>query len=395
MTQEQEQQEQRPDQDSKAFASTSRDAVQLIHISFAADPSASLGVQLINVDVAEREVESMFLPGFAVVGRLLPGETVASQAGVLPGDCIVAVNGHGFRRFAVEAEEREAAAEGGGNSAPAGREHNLTLDHAVVPAGSAYQPLMEKLKAVKAAGGDPPLVLTLERSGWDARANAWGRFLAARDTAVPAAMRMMQDHEAWRTATFPIALHTPGLQRILRDKAVSEIALVGHDLPPTVYVNYGKLVQLQAAGAITTEDVVAAFVIFTERMLARATDARHPQTCQFIDLSGVSITSGFRVDTLKKIYHTFEPNYPETLYKMVIFPVSTIMVSAPSCRCAARVLKSVSWWDCIFDCLSVLYFFFNSSVSSFRLLNHLFFCFIRGVRRPTVHDGPNAPILCQ
>jgi CRAL/TRIO domain len=93
-----------------------------------------------------------------------------------------------------------------------------------------------------------------------------------------------------------------------------------------VYVNYGSLQQLQASGAITTDDVVAAFVIFTERMLSKAIDPRHPQTCQFIDLSGVSISSGFRVDALKQIYNTFEPNYPETLYKMVIYPVSTLMV---------------------------------------------------------------------
>lgn len=44
-----------------------------------------------------------------------------------------------------------------------------------------------------------------------------------------------------------------------------------------------------------------------------------------IDLSDVSITSGFRVENLKKIYSVFEPNYPETLSKMVMYPVSTML----------------------------------------------------------------------
>ena len=70
--------------------------------------------------------------------------------------------------------------------------------------------------------------------------------------------------------------------------------------------------------------MVSAFVIFTERMLAKNADARAPKTTQFIDLSGVSLSSGFRVDTLKKIYNVFEPNYPETLHKMVMYPVSSV-----------------------------------------------------------------------
>lgn len=44
-----------------------------------------------------------------------------------------------------------------------------------------------------------------------------------------------------------------------------------------------------------------------------------------IDLSGVTITSGFRVDLLKHIYNVFEPNYPETLNKMVMYPVSNVL----------------------------------------------------------------------
>jgi hypothetical protein len=138
-------------------------------------------------------------------------------------------------------------------------------------------------------------------------------------------MQMIQTHQQWRDATFPIDLTTKGVQELLKSKAVSEIDVGATDAPPTVYVNYGKLQSL--ASNVTPEDVVKAFVIFTEIMLSRAADPRHAKTCQFIDLSGVSITSGFRVDILKQIYAVFEPNYPETLYKMVMYPVSTVVVS--------------------------------------------------------------------
>jgi len=299
------------------FASTSRDVPALLNVSFEANPKAGLGAQLTNCD--HEAAKEMFLPSFAVIGRLLDGDTVAKQQGVCVGDCLVAVNGQGFRRFASDYKEEEAEHLNEAVETP-------DLDHKVVPAGSGYDNMLTQIKLIKAAR-EPPLLLTLERYGWDARPNSWGRFLTARDENVPAAMQMTQTHEQWRNATFPIDLKgTPGLQKILRTKAVSEIHVEFlNDFPPTVYVNYGKLLKMQTAGEITPEDVVAAFVIFTERMLAKAKDPRNPKTCQFIDLSGVGITS-FRTETLKKIYHTFEPNYPETLFKMVMFPVSTIMV---------------------------------------------------------------------
>jgi C-terminal processing protease CtpA/Prc len=49
----------------------------------------------------------MFVPGYATVGRLLDGETVARKSGVKVGDCIVAVNGQGFRRFAPDYKDEE------------------------------------------------------------------------------------------------------------------------------------------------------------------------------------------------------------------------------------------------------------------------------------------------
>lgn len=98
--------------------------------------------------------------------------------------------------------------------------------------------------------------------------------------------------------------------------------MTGRESPPTVYVNFAKLL---AADNISSDDVVKAFIIFTEMLLARSKDPRFPKTNQFIDLSGVSLSSGFRVELIRKIYDVFEPNYPETLNKMVMFPVSTML----------------------------------------------------------------------
>jgi len=274
------------------------------------------------------EDNGMFLPGYAVIGKLLKGETVAKKFGVEVGDCIVSVNGHGFRRFAPDFKEEDIES----LNEDEDKKVEVKLDNAVVAPGEAYNQMLSKIKAIKAAAPDPPLILTLERYGWDARCNSWPRFLTARENNVPEAMMMQQQHEQWKSETFPIDLTKSGLQEIFKQKALSEINVdFLKDFPPTVYIDYGKLQQMEKAGEITTEEVVAAFIIFTERMLGESTDPRKPQTCQFIDLSGVSITGGFRVETLKRIYEVFEPNYPETLFKMVMYPVSSMVVSSHDC----------------------------------------------------------------
>lgn len=153
--------------------------------------------------------------------------------------------------------------------------------------------------------------------------NSWPRFLEARDGDVPSAMKMLQEHEKWKTENLPIDLTRDGLQELLRLKAVAEIDIdETKTYPPTVYINFSKL---QAVDSISTDDVCKAVVIITELMLARANDPRNPKTSQFIDLSGVTISSGFRVEMLRKIYDIFEPNYPETLGKMVMYPVSSML----------------------------------------------------------------------
>jgi len=296
------------------FSSTSSEKPKLLTISFADDPQGSLGAQLINCD--KGEPFEMFSPGFAQIGRLLEGATVARKCGVNVGDCIVAVNGSGFRRFTADFKEDELENISG--------DAHMSNDNNVVHAGQgeAYLALLSRIKSIKSMG-NPPLALSLERYGWDAKVNSWPRFLEARDGDVPKAMKMMQEHEQWATGTFPVDLTRDGVQEVLRLKAVAEIDLDNMENSiPTVYVNFSKL---QSVDSISPDDVCKAFIIFTEMMLARGKDPRNPKAHQFIDLSGVTITSGFRVDMLKKIYNIFEPNYPETLSKMVMYPVSNML----------------------------------------------------------------------
>ena len=68
--------------------------------------------------------------------------------------------------------------------------------------------------------------------------------------------------------------------------------------------------------------------MYTETLLSKAPDPRRPKTSQFVDLSGVSIKNGLQPGVLRKLYATFEPNYPETLERMVLYPVPRLMVRA-------------------------------------------------------------------
>lgn len=305
------------------FSPASKECPSLLDISFASDPKAGLGAQLVNCDRPEEADANMFSPGFASIGRVLPGDTVAQRAGVKVGDIIVAVNGQGFRRFAPDYDEAEViklnkidkADDGGGggggggggddgddddangdNGAKNGSTKNgddygecndpvaneVELDHRIVPSGSAYEQLLACIKSVKAAG-DPPLLLSLERYDWDARPHSWRRFLEAHDGKVPDAMTMLQEHESWKAKYFPIDLATSGLQNILKSKAVCEVVHGDSNLenfPPTLYVNYSAVTSMIAAGKAAAEDVTNAFIIFTERMLRKDKDPRSPKTCQ-------------------------------------------------------------------------------------------------------------------
>merc|ERR1711971_1422618 len=61
------------------------------------EPSLQKLLQLSNHDTGL--TNEMFLPGYASVGGILDGPTLARENNVRLGDIIVAVSGEGFRRF--------------------------------------------------------------------------------------------------------------------------------------------------------------------------------------------------------------------------------------------------------------------------------------------------------
>jgi len=300
----------------------------------------------------------MFLPGYASVGGMLDGPTLAKSAGVKVGDYIVAINGEGYRRFPPDFKDDELKnvtegldminldsptkeGKGGDNKDDEDEKVKRELKGRVISTkqGEAYTQLLSKIREIKTLQSKTnPLVISMERYMWDSRVHSWSRFLSARNGNVPEAMQMIQAHEAWRNTFFPIDLTDASLQKLLRVHAVSEIDVANHIVDgdgdvvdstkkaPVVYIDFSKLQEMGAESESIQTDVVKAFVVYTETLLSKQPDPRSPKTSQFVDLSGVSIKQGLQPGVLKKLYATFEPNYPETLEKMVLYPVPRMMV---------------------------------------------------------------------
>jgi len=357
------------------FEGNSSDRPSLLTISFASDPTASLGVQLASHD--NGLTNEMFLPGYASVGGVpnddVTKPTLATKFGVKVGDYLVAVNGEGFRRFppdfpeeeleelappaAVEdlinlssiieegqqQQEDDDAAENDNTETndhddfsykpPSPQEQARQLKGRVIHPNSSnpgeiYDQLLTKIRQIKSQR-DPsnPLVLSFERYMWDSRVHSWSRFLSARKGNVPEAMTMIQGHERWRNDFFPIDLTNPSLQQVMKAHAVSEVDIGESGHAAVVYIDFAKLQMMAAADSDLSMDVVQAFVVYTETLLSRSPDPRRPKTSQMVDLTGVNLKQGFKVNILKKLYRTFEPNYPETLEKMVMYPVPKALVS--------------------------------------------------------------------
>jgi hypothetical protein len=214
--------------------------------------------------------------------------------------------------------------------------------------GESYSKLLLRIRNIKMSNdASDPLVLNLERYSWDSRVHSWSRFLSARNGNVPLAMNAIQRHERWRSEFFPIDLTVPSLQGLFRSRAVSVIDRRSGDgskgakeggkngvdkndciKAPVVYIDFAKLQKLGAESDSLSDDVVKAFVVYTETLLSKSPDPRSPKSSQFVDLTGVSIKGGLRPGPLRKLYETFEPNYPETLERMVIYPVPKLLVKA-------------------------------------------------------------------
>eukprot|EP00585_Thalassiosira_rotula_P001099 CAMPEP_0196163060 /NCGR_PEP_ID=MMETSP0910-20130528/48151_1 /TAXON_ID=49265 /ORGANISM="Thalassiosira rotula, Strain GSO102" /LENGTH=390 /DNA_ID=CAMNT_0041428019 /DNA_START=63 /DNA_END=1233 /DNA_ORIENTATION=- len=336
-----------PNNQSPIFEGLSTEEPSVLTISFASDPCASLGVKLCNHD--NGLTNEMFLPGYASVGGMLDGNTLAKKHGVKVGDHIVAVNGEGFRRFPPDFQDEHlqditegldlinlSGGENGYYAAGEGeilddeKERNRELKGRVVTgkkSGEVYERLLAKIREIKSGAGrspssNPPLLISLERYMWDSRVHSWSRFLSARNGNVPEAMTLIQGHERWRNEFFPIDLTEPSLQKLLRVHAVSKID-VGkteeeEDKAPVVYIDFAKL---QAMGVESVRRVHGNVVV-------EVAGSEESENEPVVDLTGVSIKQGLQPGVLKKLYATFEPNYPETLEKMVLYPVPRIMVRA-------------------------------------------------------------------
>ena len=250
--------------------------------------------------------------------------------------------------------------------------------------GSTYDRLLDRIREIKSEQSpSDPLEISLERYSWDSRVHSWSRFLSARRGNVPQvresrfvessvkglprvkylsfaktkmlraranivsdhptqAMSMIQAHERWRQDYFPIDLTQPSLQRLLKSRAVAEIDIEpdndegdARTAGPVVYIDFAKLNEMELESETyneaLAEDVARAFVLYNETLLRRSPDPRQPKTCQFVDMTGFrldmeTVKRPYTFGVIKRLYATFEPNYPETLEKMVIYPVPRKLV---------------------------------------------------------------------
>jgi hypothetical protein len=295
------------------------------------------------------ETAETFIPSYITILHLLDEEdSIARKAGAKPGDCIVCVNGKGYRRFAPEYRDEEL-------EHLYGKYEPLTEEQIKLRATTLtgfeksehYFMVLQAIKDIKgAADPERPLVLQLERYGWDSKVHSFGRFLAFKDGNVVDALGMLERHEQWRSSFFPVDLTPSALQHTISLNAISEVC-INEETTPTLYVNYQKLLDAIKVDASTrkhlmlvdfaalkrlptVDDVVKIIVLYMELLLGTANDPTKPTTRHFIDLTSVAISLDLDVGMLEAIYTMLEQHYPETISKVIVYPVSAAMVKSAS-----------------------------------------------------------------
>jgi len=264
----------------------------------------------------------------------------------MPGDCIVCVNGQGYRRFPPDYPDKDLERVGGkheiveSEEQAAAKETTLTgLDQR-----QHYRTVLKVMK--ESSAGDVPLTLQLERHGWDSKAHSFERFLVANDGDVVNAMGMLERHMQWREQFFPVDLTSPSLQETIKLNAICDVCINNSDNAPTIFINYEKLLNattleestkkhlmLVDFAAVkrwpTIDDVVTTIIMYTDLLMATAPDPTKPKICHFIDLSSLEVTMELNVQLIKAIYAAWEPHYPETLSKLVFYPVNATLAKHP------------------------------------------------------------------
>ena len=278
--------------------------------------------------------------------NLVEGDSIARHAGVKVGDCIVAINGEGCRRFAPEYDEKDMEYLSGNYEKLTEEQTKLkSTILAGLDKSQHYNTILQKIKDIKgAADPEHPLILHLERHGWDSKSYSFGRFLAANDGDVVKAMGMLERHEQWRKSFFPVDLRSSSLQQTIKLEAISEVCIDVH--APTIYINYEKILNATTLDASTKKhlmlvdyaalkriptvnDVVTTIIMYMELLLANVPDPTRPKIFHFIDLSCLQVTMDLNLDVIKAMYDALELNYPETVSKIVLYPISTTLIKHP------------------------------------------------------------------
>ncbi|GMH77278.1 hypothetical protein TL16_g07356 [Triparma laevis f. inornata] len=99
---------------------------------------------------------------------------------------------------------------------------------------------------------------------------------------------------------------------------------------PFLYVNLATVQSLNAEMVAEGNEngadlIVSAFVSLTEECLDSSASPLAPKVSQLIDLGAIGMN--FSPVILKKVYYTFEANYPETLSHFVIYPVNRFIAA--------------------------------------------------------------------
>jgi len=277
------------------------------------------------------------LPTFAYVHDVVPGSQ-GDKGGVKIGDSVVAVSGVDFSRTPLslsildDVENNSSSSSGDASDFV----HVPTAQEPEEVDSKTYEDLMTAIKSHDR--NESPLVLTFQRFHWCEDAVAWSRFLKARDYDLASSKAMLTQQQEWRSTNIPVDRQDSGIVRVLRSGGVGSVLHPAASTTspsknaqtPFLYVNLATVQSLNAEMVAEGNEngadlIVSAFVSLTEECLDSSASPLAPKVSQLIDLGAIGMN--FSPVILKKVYYTFEANYPETLSHFVIYPVNRFIAA--------------------------------------------------------------------
>ena len=144
------------------------------------------------------------------------------------------------------------------------------------------------------------------------------RFLRARQWDADKASGMFQRHLQWRSEKLPIALEAVemSLQRRRFYLACSDA-----EERPVIYISFSKFVH----GKFDADEEIDAYIYFIEAEVVpkiRSNPNGHHTWTVIIDVCGVRAPP---IEFISQLNRVFESNYPERLFKLVMFPVPWVV----------------------------------------------------------------------